>query len=503
MADKAVKSVTQLPDGNVIIAYTDLSTKKVSAINATAEIAQAKLAGTLKQGGQTPAAAFGTSIQTGSGTNNTTPIVTSENLTAYYQQALSSKANGYAKIRSSLVSAGLLGKGSKSLGAVQNAWLSVLQGASADGTDPYTYIANIKKQGVGLDTAAGSANTGTRSYPTITNATEAEANINKVFQERLGRDATDQEAKDFTKILNDFETKNPTKVTYSDNGQKTFGGLNIGQYLSDVIDKNSALKKEADVFKQTAPDLNKRLSDKKIYDALVAKASGDPAKLQAALDTTTYGRGLKEFKASLTNLAFSKGLTNTADELNAVAEELYNKGVAANSQVAIDAIAKIAKYGPNEKGRYTGTAGTTFDDLNKTAAANGLDLNKAFGLQLPSWIAAIDKGESIDTYKKVIRDTAKIGMPDNVKKLLDNGIDLQAIYTPYKNLMASTLEINPQTIDLNDPTLRSAITADKEVPLYDFERQLRKDNRWQYTQQANKEVGDATQQILRDFGFMG
>jgi hypothetical protein len=503
MADKPVKSVTQLSDGNVIVTYTDLSTKKMSALNATNEIAKAKLAGSYVKGDQTPGAAFGTSIQTGAGTNNTTPIVTSENLTAYYQQALSSKADGYSKIRSALTNAGLLGKGSKSLSSVQNAWLSVLQGASQDGTDPYSYIANIKRQGAGLDTAAGSTNTGTRSYPTITNATDAEANINKAFQERLGRDATTQEAKDFTKTLNDFETKNPTKVTYSANGQKTFGGLNIGQYLSDVIDKDAALKKEADVFKQTAPDLTKRLGDKKVYDELVTKATGDPAKLQTALDTTAYGRGLKEFQASLASNALSRGLTNTPDELNAIAKDLYDKGIAANSQVAADAIAKVGKYGANKEGHYTGAAGTTFDDLQKTATANGLDLNKAFGSSVNDWLSAISKGESVDTFKRIIRDAAKIGMPDNVKKLLDNGVDLKAIYSPYKNIMASTLEINPETISFNDPLLRSAITADKEVPLYEFERQLRKDSRWQYTQQANKEVGDATQQILKDFGFMG
>ena len=94
-------------------------------------------------------------------------------------------------------------------------------------------------------------------------------------------------------------------------------------------------------------------------------------------------------------------------------------------------------------------------------------------------------------------------MPEKIAKLIDQGIDLSTIYAPYKNIMATTLEINPQTIDMNDPTLRSAITADTEVPIYEFERQLRKDNRWQYTNQAKQEVASATQKILQDFGFMG
>jgi len=161
------------------------------------------------------------------------------------------------------------------------------------------------------------------------------------------------------------------------------------------------------------------------------------------------------------------------------------------------------KFGKNVEGRYTGVAGQNFDTLAKVATANGLDLEKAFGAQLPDWLNAINKGESIDTYKRIIRDVAKIGMPEKVAKLIDQGVDLSTIYAPYKNIMASTLEINPQTISLDDPTLRSAITADAEIPIYEFERQLRNDNRWQYTNQAKEEVSNATMKILQDFGFMG
>jgi hypothetical protein len=374
------------------------------------------------------------------------------------------------------------------------------------GTDFRSFLANPSVEGTAG--TAGNAPIIT-DYPVISSLTDAEKIINDTFQTSLKRDATAAEIKLLYPLLKKAQLDNPTSYkTQTVNGKQAkvqYSGLDTGQWILDQLNSNKKLnlKSELETVKNEAPDLAKRLNDKKIYDGLIAKAAGDPAKLQAALDTTAYGRGLKEFKAALASSAFSKGLTNTADELNAIAEQLYNQGVAANSQVATDAIAKIAKYGTNKEGRYTGTAGTTFDDLQKTAVANGLDINKAFGSNLNDWIAAIDKGESVDTYKRIIREAAKIGMPENVKKLLDSGVDLQAIYTPYKNLMANTLEINPQTITLNDPTLRSAITADKEVPLYEFERQLRKDNRWQYTTQANKEVGDATQQILRDFGFMG
>ena len=92
-------------------------------------------------------------------------------------------------------------------------------------------------------------------------------------------------------------------------------------------------------------------------------------------------------------------------------------------------------------------------------------------------------------------------MPDNVKKLLNEGIDLETVYAPYKNLMASTLELNPESIDLKDPTLRLAFGPDKETTIYDFEKALRKDYRWQYTDNAKRDVSNVALKVLQDFGF--
>jgi uncharacterized protein YqeY len=69
--------------------------------------------------------------------------------------------------------------------------------------------------------------------------------------------------------------------------------------------------------------------------------------------------------------------------------------------------------------------------------------------------------------------------------------------------MANVLELNAEQIDLNDSTLRSAISDKGETNLYDFQRQLRKDSRWQYTQNAREEVANSVLGVLRDFGFQG
>ncbi len=44
-------------------------------------------------------------------------------------------------------------------------------------------------------------------------------------------------------------------------------------------------------------------------------------------------------------------------------------------------------------------------------------------------------------------------------------------------------------------SLRSAIGPDKEMPIYDFEKLLRKDYRWQYTDNARRDVSNAIRLI--------
>jgi hypothetical protein len=139
--------------------------------------------------------------------------------------------------------------------------------------------------------------------------------------------------------------------------------------------------------------------------------------------------------------------------------------------------------------------------LAKTAAANGLTLS-VFA-DADSWVKRINQGESIENFKQIIRNTAKAGMPDSIKKLLDSGVDLDTVYSPYKQTMASILEINPDSIGVNDPTLRMAIGPEKEMPLYEYQKALKKDNRWQYTANAKEDVSNSVQKVLRDFGFMG
>jgi hypothetical protein len=341
-------------------------------------------------------------------------------------------------------------------------------------------------------------------YPSVSSPTQATALINKVFQDVLKRPATAAEMKKWKPLLKDAQEKNASTQKYTVKGtigtQATTGGLDADTWLLLQLQQDPEYKAELDTVKFTDPYLFTRKADKKLYEDAIAAAGSDVAKLAEVEATTTYGRGLKDLKDAIETARLAAGAELTDIEVNALAQEAYDKGLdrERNSFNAfLDSKFKFGATGAK------GKAGEQLADLQKVAAANGLDLQKAFGTQLPTWFASINKGESIETYKKQIRDVAKIGMPQNIASLLDNGIDLDAIYSPYKNVMASVLEINPESITLSDPLLRSAITGEKELPIYEFQRQLRKDSRWQYTNQAKEEVSDVALKVLRDFGFQG
>ena len=173
------------------------------------------------------------------------------------------------------------------------------------------------------------------------------------------------------------------------------------------------------------------------------------------------------------------------------------KGLAKDVKKAAKIIGGLGKTAETLK---ADTRSLTIQSIQGVANSNGVTLSPQ---QLEQYALDVQNGKDVKVIQNQIRTLAGLGMPENVRKLLGEGVDLDTIYSPYRQAMGSILEINPGTIMLNDPVLRSAIGPNGEVSLYDFQRQLRKDPRWQYTNNAREEVSSAALQVLRDFGFQG
>jgi len=153
-----------------------------------------------------------------------------------------------------------------------------------------------------------------------------------------------------------------------------------------------------------------------------------------------------------------------------------------------------------------GPSGKYFTEFKNFAAKNGIMLSDSAATDYANKAVAglIDA----DTIYSTLRESAASAFPQLADKI-KAGIDLKTLADPYIQSMSNILEIPYTAIDLFDPKIRSALSytqADGKVgtkSIYDFEKELRKDVRWQYTNNAKKEVADTTLRVLQDFGFQG
>jgi len=259
-------------------------------------------------------------------------------------------------------------------------------------------------------------------------------------------------------------------------------------------------------FKSNAGPIRQRGFEKRQYDALVKQLKTDDPQYKAKIDelnrTSSYGRGLQNVIELLRENATALGRQISDEDLKVIAAGIYDYANEGDAVKIRNAILGSGSFGVG-KGIVSGAAGQNLTTLRAVARANGLDLDVMFKDSIDTWLDRMAKGESIETFKSVIRNTAKAGLPDRVASLLDQGVDLETIYSPYKKLMAATLELNSDAIPLSDPTLRAGIGPDKEVSLYEYQRMLRKDPRWQYTNNAREDVSNSALTVLRNFGLQG
>ena len=187
--------------------------------------------------------------------------------------------------------------------------------------------------------------------------------------------------------------------------------------------------------------------------------------------TSSYARGLASAKAFIE--ATASGLTGTMspERLDAFVKRMYDSANDKDPNIINRELSALISYKPGTQ--LGGSVGADLTSLRATARANGFNLDTQFGSNINDWLQRLAKGESVETFKNTIRGAAKLGLPDKVANLLDQGLDLKDIYAPYRNVMASVLEVAPDSINLDDKTLRMAIGPEKEMSIYDFQRTLR------------------------------
>ena len=223
------------------------------------------------------------------------------------------------------------------------------------------------------------------------------------------------------------------------------------------------------------------------------------ANLQLKLDRPgVYQKELNNYINTVKRYAAQSGFTVDNTTLSNIAEKAFALGYDANSQEARN-LFDVNFTADKVKG---GNALLNLTAIKNAALANGYS-DAQYQANIPGYLERLKNGEDPQAIQQEIRNTASLGYAEPVKKLMQSGTDLSAIVRPYKDIMYSTLELNPETIQLSDPRLTQALSGEKEMTLSDFQRSLRKDPTWQYTNNARQEAASVASRVLRDFGFQG
>lgn len=215
----------------------------------------------------------------------------------------------------------------------------------------------------------------------------------------------------------------------------------------------------------------------------------------------TYRSKLEESRAEVVAQAAQMGATLSGSQLNSVVNQVFRLGV---SGAQLNKL--LSNYVVASDGVMKGAAGTTQEELKRLARANGVSYND-------NWYASASRAvvggvKTLQDYENDIRKQAASAFPvyaDQIKA----GQDVVDIASPYIQRMGALLEINPADVDLFDSSIREALSGRnpdtgkaQAKSLWQFENDLRKDPRWQKTNNAKETYANATQGLLKTWGLM-
>lgn len=157
----------------------------------------------------------------------------------------------------------------------------------------------------------------------------------------------------------------------------------------------------------------------------------------------------------------------------------------------------------------------TLGGKSLTALNNARSILAGFGMldfsdaELYTAAKQIARGEiSNDDFRSTIAQKAMLNYPQYTERLKQNpGSTIRDLASPYINLMAKELELDPNNIQLDnvdlDRALRPDGTAGKmpSMSLADFRIKLRNSPQWENTTAANESARSAATALGRAFGY--
>jgi hypothetical protein len=225
-----------------------------------------------------------------------------------------------------------------------------------------------------------------------------------------------------------------------------------------------------------------------------------------ARDPKEAGSRIAEQTRAIRAQANQMGISLSGGRAKKMARESLMLGW--SPQLLTDAIADEFKYRPGET---SGQAASMETFISSTAADYGVKVSDS---RVGSWLGRTLRGDfTEENIVDLVTDMARTRYPGLVE-LLDQGRTVADVAEPYRDSYSRLLEVPISAVDLFDPHLQKALQGTRsatkagsasEPPqmqnMFDFERDLRRDARWQRTRNARDSVMNATHGVLKDWGL--
>ena len=219
---------------------------------------------------------------------------------------------------------------------------------------------------------------------------------------------------------------------------------------------------------------------------------------------------LQDARTAVRTAATAMGADVTEQELNALARRYVYEGWENPSRQMLlsQALSEEITFLPDERGaaQLMGGAGDLAGNLRNIAMANGVSFTDNWYLSAAKSVAS--GLSTAEDWERDVREQAASLFPvysDKIKM----GMNVYDLASPYIRTMAQEFEIDPGQITLNDPYIRQALSGMNDqgdftpMNLWDFQKKLRQDPRWENTAAAQNEVTSVTGRVMQMFGLMG
>lgn len=233
------------------------------------------------------------------------------------------------------------------------------------------------------------------------------------------------------------------------------------------------------------------------------KTTSDTARqvqLQQKTDPATYQATLDAAKMQVKELAAQTGAAVPDAQLTTIAKSVMLTGMQEDGIRDV-----LGKYVGFSGKTLTGEAGMHAYTMKQYAASQGVSLSDQTIKNQAALV--VRKLSTTKDFEQQVNQQAISAYPGYADQI-NGGQTMSQIASPYMQTMAQELEIPSTNINLQDPTIKTALNGlnaegkPAGKTLLDFTTQLRQDPRWAKTTNAQNQASTVGMKVLGDMGLV-